>query len=82
MSSGAAAAAGRVSHAPVALTGWRGFSRCGATAPLALLASFVPAQAAPDGTMTWGVHVTLVKPMPGNIDTPSLAESFSVSETG
>src|SRR6266481_8201156 len=63
----------------------------------------------PDGTMTIGVHVTLVsrwldpgetealitpfmvlyalhdalvKPMPGNISTPSLAESWSVSKDG
>jgi peptide/nickel transport system substrate-binding protein len=68
-----------------------------------------PAAAAPEGTMTWGVHITLasrwldpaetegiitpfmvlyalhdalVKPMPGNINTPSLAESFTQSKDG
>ncbi len=68
-----------------------------------------PAQAAPEGTLTWGVHVTLVtrwldpaeaeglitpfmlfyalhdalvKPMPGGINTPSLAESWSASKDG
>src|SRR5215470_16221557 len=68
-----------------------------------------PALAAQDGTMTWGVHVTLVsrwldpgdtealitpfmvlyalhdalvKPMPGNISTPSLAESWTSSKDG
>src|SRR6185503_514792 len=68
-----------------------------------------PATAAPEGTMTWGVHITLasrwldpaetegiitpfmvlyalhdalVKPMPGNINTPSLAESFTASKDG
>jgi peptide/nickel transport system substrate-binding protein len=65
--------------------------------------------AAPEGTMTWGVHITLasrwldpaetegiitpfmvlyalhdalVKPMPGGLNTPSLAESFSQSKDG
>src|SRR5256886_5333272 len=65
--------------------------------------------AAPDGTMTWGVHVTLaarwldpsdteafitpfmvlyalhdalVKPMPGGDNTPSLAESWTMSKDG
>src|SRR5713101_2908496 len=65
------------------------------------------ATAAPEGTMTWGVHITLasrwldpaetegiitpfmvlyalhdalVKPMPGNINTPSLAESWTQSK--
>src|SRR3989475_7097802 len=68
-----------------------------------------PATAAPEGTMTWGVHVTLaarwldpsdteafitpfmvlyalhdarVKPMPGGDNTPSLAESWTVSKDG
>jgi len=68
-----------------------------------------PATAAPEGTMTWGVHITLasrwldpaetegiitpfmvlyalhdalVKPMPGNINTPSLAESWTQSKDG
>jgi peptide/nickel transport system substrate-binding protein len=68
-----------------------------------------PVQAAPAGTLTWGVHVTLVtrwldpaeaeglitpfmvfyalhdalvKPMPGGINTPSLAESWSGSKDG
>ena len=65
--------------------------------------------AAPEGTLTWGVHVTLVtrwldpaeteglitpfmifyalhdalvKPMPGGINTPSLAESWTASKDG
>src|SRR3989454_11211281 len=68
-----------------------------------------PAAAAPDGTLTWGLHVTLatkwvdpsdteafinpfmvlyaihdalVKPMPAGDNTPSLAESWSVSRAG
>src|SRR2546427_6495260 len=68
-----------------------------------------PAAAAPEGTMTWGVHITLasrwldpgetegiatpfmvlyalhdalVKPMPGGLYTPSLAESFTPSKDG
>jgi peptide/nickel transport system substrate-binding protein len=68
-----------------------------------------PAAASPEGTLTWGVHVTLasrwldpsdteafitpflvlyaihdalVKPMPGGDNTPSLAESWSVSKDG
>src|SRR5262244_3819324 len=76
---------------------------------VALVASAVPASAAPDGTLTIGVHVTLVsrwldpgdtealitpfmvlyalhdalvKPMPGNISTPSLAESWTASKDG
>ena len=67
------------------------------------------AAAAPEGTLTWGVHVTLaarwldpgdteafiapfmvlyaihdavVKPMPGNDNTPSLAESWTASKDG
>jgi peptide/nickel transport system substrate-binding protein len=67
------------------------------------------AAAAPDGTMTWGLHVTLatkwldpsdteafinpfmvlyalhdalVKPMPGGDNTPSLAESWTMSKDG
>jgi peptide/nickel transport system substrate-binding protein len=75
-----------------------------------LLGSLVtPAVAAPEGEMTWAVHVSLaptwfdpaetasvitpfmmlyalhdamVKPMPGNPMTPSLAESWSVSKDG
>ena len=75
-----------------------------------LLGSVVtPAVAAPEGEMTWAVHVSLaptwfdpaetasvitpfmmlyalhdamVKPMPGNPMTPSLAESWSVSKDG
>ena len=69
----------------------------------------VPAAAAPEGTLTWGLHVTLatkwldpsdteafinpfmvlyavhdalVKPMPGGENTPSLAESWTVSKDG
>jgi peptide/nickel transport system substrate-binding protein len=68
-----------------------------------------PATAAPEGTLTWGLHVTLVskwldpadteafinpfmvlyavhdalvKPMPGGDNTPSLAESWTVSKDG
>src|SRR6202795_2142057 len=68
-----------------------------------------PAPAGPEGTMTWGVHITLasrwldpaetegiitpfmvlyalhdalVKPMPAGLNTPSLAESFTVSKDG
>jgi peptide/nickel transport system substrate-binding protein len=85
-------------------------------APLVLLISLViaaggapPAAAAPEGQITWAVHVSLaptwfdpaetsgiitpymllyalhdavVKPMPGNPMTPSLAESWSVSPDG
>ena len=67
-----------------------------------------PAAAAPEGTLTWGLHVTLatkwldpsdteafinpfmvlyavhdalVKPMPAGENTPSLAESWTVSST-
>src|ERR1700752_2524925 len=76
---------------------------------LALLVLAAPAAAAPEGQMTWAVHITLaptwfdpaetpgigtpfmilyalhdalVKPMPGNAMTPSLAESWSVSKDG
>jgi peptide/nickel transport system substrate-binding protein len=75
----------------------------------ALLVPAAPGAAAPEGQMTWGVHITLaptwfdpaetpgigtpfmvlyalhdalVKPMPGNAMTPSLAESWSVSKDG
>src|SRR6266704_2239897 len=75
---------------------------------LLLLAS-TSALAAPEGTMTWGVHVSLaarwldpaetegtiipfmvlyalhdalVKPMPAGLNTPSLAESWTVSKDG
>ena len=68
-----------------------------------------PAAAAPEGTLTWGLHVTLasrwldpsdteafinpfmvlyaihdalVKPMPAGDNTPSLAESWTVSKDG
>jgi peptide/nickel transport system substrate-binding protein len=82
----------------------------GVLATLALLlAVAAPALAAPEGTMTWGVHITLasrwldpaetegiitpfmvlyalhdalVKPMPAGLNTPSLAESWSVSKDG
>jgi peptide/nickel transport system substrate-binding protein len=70
--------------------------------PVLALAAVRQASAAPEGTMTWGVHITLasrwldpaetegiitpfivlygvhdamVKPMPGGLNTPSLAES-------
>ena len=76
---------------------------------LVIVSCSSPALAAQDGTMTWGIHVTLVsrwldpgdtealitpfmvlyalhdalvKPMPGNINTPSLAESWSMSKDG
>jgi peptide/nickel transport system substrate-binding protein len=76
---------------------------------LLLLVLASPAAAAPEGTMTWGVHVTLasrwldpsdteafitpfmvlyalhdalVKPMPAGDNTPSLAESWTVSKDG
>jgi peptide/nickel transport system substrate-binding protein len=79
-------------------------------AGLLLCATATPASpAGPEGTLTWGVHVTLVtrwldpaeteglitpfmifyalhdalvKPMPGGINTPSLAESWSASKDG
>ena len=78
-------------------------------AALMVLACVSPAPAAPESTMTIGVHVTLVsrwldpaeteglitpfmvlyaihdalvKPMPGGLNTPSLAESWSVSKDG
>ncbi len=68
-----------------------------------------PAAAAPEGTLTWGVHITLaptwfdpaetpgmitpfmvlyalhdamVKPMPGQVQGPSLAESWTMSKDG
>ncbi len=68
-----------------------------------------PLDAAPEGTMTWGVHVSLVtrwidpgetegviipfmmlyalhdalvKPMPAGLNTPSLAESWTMSKDG
>src|SRR5437870_5725576 len=76
---------------------------------LLLLGWTAPLHAAPEGTMTWGLHVTLasrwldpaetealitpfmvlyaihdalVKPMPAGPNTPSLAESWSVSKDG
>jgi peptide/nickel transport system substrate-binding protein len=76
---------------------------------LLLFAWAGPLHAAPEGTMTWGVHVTLaarwldpgetegvitpfmvlyalhdalVKPMPGGLTTPSLAESWTMSKDG
>src|SRR5256885_565934 len=76
---------------------------------LLLIASVAPAAASPEGSMTWGVHITLasrwldpaetealitpfmvlyaihdalVKPMPAGPNTPSLAESWSVSKDG
>src|SRR5213593_3180816 len=74
-----------------------------------LLAWAGPLDAAPEGTVTWGVHFTLaarwldpgetegvitpfmvlyalhdalVKPMPGGLTTPSLAESWTMSKDG
>jgi len=79
---------------------------------LAVLLLTIPTRgetAGPDGTMTWGVHITLasrwldpaetegiitpfmvlyalhdalVKPMPGGLNTPSLAESWTASKDG
>jgi peptide/nickel transport system substrate-binding protein len=76
---------------------------------LVLVAVVSPAVAAPEGTLTIGLHVTLVsrwldpgetealitpfmvlyalhdglvKPMPGGLNTPSLAESWTVSKDG
>src|SRR5438094_3475004 len=76
---------------------------------LLLLGWTAPLNAAPEGTMTWGLHVTLasrwldpaetealitpfmvlyaihdalVKPMPAGPNSPSLAESWSVSKDG
>jgi len=76
---------------------------------LLLLAGAAVSGAAPEGTMTWGLHVTLasrwldpaetealitpfmvlyaihdavVKPMPGNNNAPSLAESWTMSRDG
>jgi peptide/nickel transport system substrate-binding protein len=79
------------------------------SAVIMLFSAARSAPAAPEGTMTWGVHITLasrwldpaetegiitpfmvlyalhdalVKPMPGNINTPSLAESWTQSKDG
>ena len=89
----------------------RGRSRLSALALLLLVLLSVasPASAAPEGTLTIGLHVTLVsrwldpgetealitpfmvlyalhdallKPMPGGLNTPSLAESWTVSKDG
>jgi peptide/nickel transport system substrate-binding protein len=89
----------------------RGRSRLSALALLLLVIVSVasPALAAPEGTLTIGLHVTLVsrwldpgetealitpfmvlyalhdallKPMPGGLNTPSLAESWTVSKDG
>ena len=76
---------------------------------LLLLGSAAPATAAPEGTLNYGLHVTLaarwldpaetealitpfmvlyaihdalVKPMPGNYNAPSLAESWTASKNG
>src|SRR5881296_958762 len=76
---------------------------------LLALASVAPLHAAPEGTMSWGVHVSLatrwldpgetegviipfmllyalhdalVKPMPAGLNTPSLAESWTMSKDG
>lgn len=85
-------------------------SRLAALAVALLLVAVVPpALAAPEGTLTIGLHVTLVsrwldpgetealitpfmvlyalhdalvKPMPGGLNTPSLAESWTVSKDG
>jgi peptide/nickel transport system substrate-binding protein len=81
----------------------------GLTVLLLLSSLGAPAAAAPEGTLTWGLHVTLaskwldpsdteafinpfmvlyavhdalVKPMPGGENTPSLAESWTVSKDG
>src|SRR5207249_11479548 len=76
---------------------------------LAVLAVAAPAAAAPEGQLTWGVHVSLapswfdpaetqglitpfmvlyalhdgmLKPMPGTLQEPCLAEAWSMSEDG
>src|SRR5213083_3508465 len=76
---------------------------------LLFLAFAAPLHAAPEGSVTWGAHVSLaarwldpaetegtiipfmvlyalhdalVKPMPAGLNTPSLAESWSVSKDG
>src|SRR5213594_4516505 len=76
---------------------------------LLALAWIAPLYAAPEGTMSWGVHVSLatrwldpgetegviipfmllyalhdalVKPMPAGLNTPSLAESWTMSKDG
>ena len=76
---------------------------------LLTLAWITPLHAAPEGTMTWGVHVSLatrwldpgeteaviipfmllyalhdalIKPMPSGLNTPSLAESWTMSKDG
>src|SRR5256885_2793265 len=76
---------------------------------LLFLACAAPLHAAPEGSVTWGAHVSLaarwldpaetegtiipfmvlyalhdalVKPMPGGLNTPSLAESWTVSRDG
>jgi peptide/nickel transport system substrate-binding protein len=80
-----------------------------AVAMLSLILCAAPAAAAPESTLTWGIHVTLaarwldpsdteafinpfmvlyavhdalVKPMPAGENTPSLAESWTVSKDG
>jgi ABC-type transport system substrate-binding protein len=80
-----------------------------AVAAALLCLTALPAAAAPEGQMTWAVHVTLaarwldpgdtegaitpfmffyavhdamLKPMPGGLSTPSLAESFTTSRDG
>jgi peptide/nickel transport system substrate-binding protein len=87
----------------------RRFIACASLAWLGLLGSPGPAAPAPEGTMTWAVHITLatrwvdpaetegiitpfmvlyaihdalVKPMPAGLNTPSLAESWTVSKDG
>src|SRR5215470_1268324 len=83
--------------------------RASLVAGLLLIGLAAAAAAASEGTMTWGVHITLasrwldpaetegiitpfmvlyalhdalVKPMPAGPNTPSLAESWSVSKDG
>src|SRR5467141_1556199 len=83
--------------------------RHSATLALVLLLVAAPAVAAPEGELTWAVHISLaptwfdpaetpsvitpfmmlyamhdavVKPMPGNQSSPSLAESWTVSKDG
>src|SRR5262245_9073181 len=82
---------------------------CALLALLVMLIVVAPAAAAPEGQMTWGVHISLAptwfdpaetlgiitpfmvmyamhdalaKAMPGNVTTPSLAESWQVSPDG
>jgi len=93
----------------LAMRGIRGIGSVALVLSLLVAAGARPAAAAPDGQITWGIHVSLaptwfdpaettgivtpfmvmyalhdamVKPLPGNPLTPSLAESWTVSPDG